>query len=864
MEPHVMAAGVLTMGAALFNALAAFADWVLANAWWIAWAAGVVWIGWEAVQRRLATEALSRRTYFEVTPAPHFDPSPEQIWRQGMQLARAAGSGPWWTPRRARTLRLRLRADGVRPLTYRVEAPASAHALLTQTPYGERVRVKACAPVADKRRDHVVRAVLTLHGEPGSRLREVPLDPDPLQPLLDAVAGLNADLGDMAEVCVDLSPAPRWHLAARRVQTMQRAREKARRDARRDARWVTQNTGDSVPVALGKLLDPAEWRGTPRGQMVISPQPRRLDRDEVLGKLAHSPGLVRVQIMVRCASDKDGRAEQRMARISAAMDVYAGASRLSSIGWSLGPVRIGPDRWPWRDRFDHRWSTALMRPARGGWAHIEELAGFLKPTTAAARVALMEGDIPTYEIGKDLIPQGWYRGPDGRERLLATHEDDTLFEVQSGKAGWGKTMRAQVQAVASAHNGRGLAFVDPHGDSFGDVARYLAHDALMGRVALADLTVREGGDMLGCWNLIDMSSRQPAHEVSAAVVEAFASALGWGDVSAPRALTLLTKAVEALVSVNVAAVAADAETRQATIFQIRTLLTDPTFRHLVLAALEPEAQRWWTATFPDIPKDGLSVVLNPLERLGSSPVVRAFLGCPVSGYDMRHAMDESRVLWICPPGTGPTDRLLVSLIVHDFLRAGLSRRDLPEKRRRSFRFYLDELISLDHGSSSVLAEITEQLRKFGCRLHGMTQLLHRLSPTTRSALMQNASCLSTTAGSIDAIAQITDQWPDTITPRDVAGLDRWWHYASFTVDGKRIGPLLIRGPELAEVFGKLARPKDVGTLIQAAHKNAGARPLSERTSLALAQEQRVRTFLTRRAAATPTTTDDDGKEDPYA
>lgn len=853
-----MASGALGAGAEILAALAAFADWAVVNAWWLALTTAAALVGWEALQQRLATEALSRRTYVELVPTAQFDPSPEQIWRQGMQLVRAAGSGPWWTPRRARTLRLRLRADGQRPLTYRIEAPASAHALLGQTPYGARVQVKAANPMADKRREHTVRAVLTLRGEPGSRLRDVPLDPDPLQPLIDAVTDLNSELGDLAEVCVDLAPASRWHLAAHRFHTMQRAREKARREAQREAQWLTQEFADSLPVTVGRLLDPAAWRGTPRSRMVMSPQPRHVDRDTALGKLAHTPGLVRVQILVRCASDTAGRAEQRLTRIGAAMDVYAGPSRLSSQGWALGPVRIGPDRWPWRDRFDRRWASALMRPARGGWAHIEELAGLLKPPTVTARVPLMENDMPTYQPGQDLLPQGWYRSPDGRERLLATHEDDTLFEIQSGKAGWGKTMRAQVHAVASAHNGHGLAFVDPHGDSFEDVARYLAHQDLIDRVALFDLTIRAGTGMLSCWNLLDMSTRQPPHEVTAAVVGAFAGALGWDDVSAPRALTIMTKAVEALVTVNTAAVAAQVPERQATIFQVRALLTDPAFRHLATAALDPEAKKWWTGSFPDLPRDALPTVLNPLERLGSSPVVRAFLGCPVSGYDIRHAMDQGQVLWICPPGTGPTDRLLISLFVHDFLRAGLSRRDLPEKARRSFRFYLDELISLDQQSSTVLAEITEQLRKFGCRLHGMTQLLHRLNPSTRAALIQNASCMSTTAGAVEAITQITAQWPDTITPRDIAGLHRWRHYASFTVAGKRIGPVPIRGPELREVFDKLARPAHILALRKASHAATQALPLNERTAIALAQEKAVRVFLTTRT--TPTTNDNAGEQ----
>ncbi|MFF4331205.1 ATP/GTP-binding protein [Streptomyces sp. NPDC001591] len=857
MEPHLTAMAVLPVGAALWDGLAALTRWTLANSWWLALLTAAALIGWEHLQRRLSAEALSRRTYLQLEPTPAFEPDAEQIWRQGMQLVRAAGSGPWWTPRRARSVRVRLRADGKRPLVYRIEAPATAHPLLKQTPYGTRVEVKQTAPVADKHRAHVVRAVLILHGEPGSRLREVPLDPDPLQPLIDAVADLNAELGDVAEVCVDLSPAPRWHLAARRMQAMQRARDQARREAQREARWLTRESADSLPVTMGKLLDPSEWRGSPRGQMVMSPQPRRVDREAVLGKLAHTPGLVRVQILVRCTSDAAGRAEARLARIGAAMDVYAGPSRLSTLGWSAGPLRFGPDRRPWRRRFDEQWATAVMRPARGGWAHVDELAGLLKPPTITARLPLLETEMPTYALGEDLLPQGWHRGGDGRERLLATHEDDTLFEVQSGKAGWGKTMRAQVHAVASAHNGRGLAFVDPHGDSFADVARYLAHEDIIDRIALFDLTVREDEEMLSCWNLLDMTAGQPAHEVTASVVEAFAGALGWSDVTAPRALTILTKAVEVLVVVNSQAVLAQVPDQQATIFQVRALLTDPTFRHLAIAGLDAETRKWWQGTFPDIPRDALLTVLNPLERLGASPVIRAFLGCPVSGYDIRSAMDEGQVLWFCPPGTGPTDRLLISLIVHDFLRAGLSRRDLPEAKRRAFRFYLDELISLD-GSSTVLAEITEQLRKFGCRLYGMTQLMHRLNPATRSALLQNASCLSTTAGSLEAIAQITDQWPGAVTPRDVTDLERFRHYASFTVAGKRVGPLPIRGPELSEVFGGLARPGQVAALRKAAHANAAALPLAERSAMAVAQEEAVRSFLTTRCA--PTETDNTGEQ----
>lgn len=203
--------------------------------------------------------------------------------------------------------------------------------------------------------------------------------------------------------------------------------------------------------------------------------------------------------------------------------------------------------------------------------------------------------------------------------------------------------------------------------------------------------------------------------------------------------------------------------------------------------------------------------------------------------------------------------------MRDMLRAGLSRRDLPEKDRAPFRLYLDELISLDGAASTSLAEMTEQLRKFKVRMHGMTQLLHRLSGDVRTALLQNASCLSTTAGSVEAVRHITDEWGDQVSPADAAELDRYRHWASFTVGGKRVGPLLIRGPELSEVFKPLARPRKTRALLRAAHTNTGAKPLAALTQAASVHEDTVRAFLTRPGLKNgPGSTPNDPSQERYA
>lgn len=347
------------------------------------------------------------------------------------------------------------------------------------------------------------------------------------------------------------------------------------------------------------------------------------------------------------------------------------------------------------------------------------------------------------------------------------------------------------------------------------------------------------------------------HEVVEAVTDAFASVLGWDDATAPRALTILTAALTVLTAVNQTACQAGQLEDQATLFQIRPLLTDPDFRAAALAAtsgrLDADTRSWWQTVFPHLPADAFAVVLNPLARLAAHPVTRAFLGQPSGVYNSRAAMDNQLIVWICPAGTGPTDRLVTALIARDLLRAVRSRRDTPEQQRRPFRLYFDELITLTGAAPETIAAMFEDFRKYRVSVHGMTQLLGRLPAPVRMSLTQNASTLASTAGSTAAIAPITAEWGDTPTPHEVAALDRFEHYTTVTVHGRRIGPLRLTGPHLNDVFADQARPHHTRALEAAAHTTARARPLTELTATAAAQQARVTAFVTQHAAITPPT-----------
>ncbi|WP_435279762.1 ATP/GTP-binding protein [Streptomyces sp. 1222.5] len=825
-------------------------DWLYDHWYLLALVVALAWGVGEIVVRRLAARASAERMALELVSSRHFAPSLEEIFRRGVQLARASTAMPWWAPRRAKAVQIRLRADGSSPLRYRIEGPAGGQRLLSITPFGPDVTVNRARPIADEPRTHTVRAEFILRGKPTAPLREVPLTPDPLQPLIDAVADLRAELGDLAEIRLDIQRAPKMALRARRIHLMGAARRAERREAQRAARWLRQDAvgiEDSLTWQLQQLLSDKPAAGASR-RLVMPPVPRRVEPTEALGKLADDDHLVRVQLLVMCASNTEGRAQARLAQLQAALDVFGGRSRWAMRGWRLGPWRIGADHWPTKRGFERRWNLGHCQPPRANWVRLEELTGLLKPPTMHCRLPVLAGDLPTFEFGDpQLLLQGIYRGPDGRERLVATYAEETLFEVGVGKAGGGKTERALAQAIGWAHAGGGLLFVDPHRDSWPRATTFLAHEALMRRIAVVDLNGLGANPRVSSWNPLGMHHGQAAHEVVEAITDAYASALAWDDATAPRAITILTAALAVLVAVNEAACQAGRPEDQATIFHVRALLTDAAFRKAALATvtdrLDEETRSWWQVVFPTLPPDAFAVVLNPIARLAANPITRAFLGQPVGVYNIRAAMDSRMVVWVCSGGNGPTDRLVTALLARDLLRAVRSRRDTPEARRVPFRPYFDELITLTGAAPETIAAMFEDFRKYRCQVHGMTQLLARLPTPVRLSLVQNASTLATTAGSKSAIAPITAEWGDDPSPDRVATMERFEHFVSMNVHGRRVGPVQLRGPHLDAVFAAQARPRRVPALEQAALANAGALPLDQLTDRAADQLGRVAAFL---------------------
>ncbi|MFJ9574704.1 type IV secretory system conjugative DNA transfer family protein [Streptomyces bacillaris] len=703
-------------------------------------------------------------------------------------------------------------------------------------------------PSGQDRRLYTARAELALALPDHLALRDVPLKPDPLEALAAAVADVRESLQERVDLILDLVPVAPAKVARKRSRLLAVAR-RGPHDIPAVPGMPRQG-GASSGFSLDRLSSigteiVSEMRGVQAQRPSASHRPRAqrmlngTDMKAAMGKF--HPGVDPVfdlQLLLRASSTDPHRPRLLLDQVLAALEGWAGDNHLRPVGLNLGLTRLRADSVFYRQHFDRRFESGLFAPRKRGWVTGEEIAGLLKPPTrhnAAANVMRSGGVVPPPHPGlpswtgqPDLLPLGWVSKPGGGERLVGVPLRYLLFALWLGKAGYGKTEMSLVQAIALAHNGHGVLFLDPHGDGWQRARPYLAHRELAPRIWEIDLTSPDLSARVASWNPLSMQNRKEDDipDIVQYIVTGFSSALNWSD-SAGRAKTILTRSVESLVELSLLLSKAGRPDLAPTIFQIRTILTDEVWRDAVVPYLSKNLRDFWEKTYKKYPAEATPVVTNIIERLDSSNAVKAFLGSSLSTYDIRTAMDEGKVVFICPSGTGDTDRIVSCLLIYDLFRAGLSRRDIPVADRKDFYCWIDELTAVDGASKGTLAAIAEQLRKFRVKLLAMTQMAQRLTPTTRQGLLQNLSILSTTASDVDEAQLVTRRWGKKVDPDTITALRPYHYVMSATLADGRTDPFRVRGASVEELYEDYHRPDDLPKLSASVDQNLHRRPVRD-------------------------------------
>jgi hypothetical protein len=763
---------------------------------------------------------LDHRLAMLVVPDDSFDPSPESIVRfaSGLSRSRRALRGLLDAP--ASAVRMRFEADPDRKLRCAVEVPEHARgALQTAMAAYTGVELRPAPSTIDEADNaQVVRAELVLARASSEPLRAAGLDPDPLAGLARAMESLDPGCGDAGVVCVDLLPIT--------PGKRRRLRRRLLRRSRRGSSFPSSPTQELVADRLGEEGRPKG--GAPPAELVE----RRVGRQALSRKLGTDEPLFEIQVLVKFASPIPGRAKAQLAGALAAFDAFAGENHLRVSGLRIpGVAFLGSDLPGRRRRFDRRLASGLFRPARSRVVTPSEIAGLLKPPSkrCGAPNVLRSGGavppppraLPTFAGQPGLLPLGKVETEAG-DRMVGLPLQDTFFFYMAGRSRFGKTETALGQFLHLARSGQGCLFLDPHLDAIERIRGYLTEEGLRERVVEINLA---DPDRQPAWNLFAVAGRSPRRAAGQvdAVVDAFSSALRWDEINA-RALNLTTQAAQAMVDLAWKLPPDLAPT----IFQIPVLLSDENWRAQVLPHVSIPVRQFFLERFPLLPPEAITPVTNLVDRLRAAPATAALLGNPLATYDIREAMDEGKIVLVCPGSGSGRDRLIANFIVFDALHAAKSRTDIrrPELRRW-FSIWLDEVQIYDGATSGTLAALLEQVAKYAVRALLLNQNPDRLTAATREAVTTNRSHLVTTALNSKGAKLLAQEFGGEVSAETIGQLARFHSIASVTLDGEISRPFRLAGVPVEELFPDCCHPADVPLLDAAIDASLARVPVAE-------------------------------------
>ncbi len=667
---------------------------------------------------------------------------------------------------------------------------------------------------------HVVRAELVLARPSSEPLALVGLVPDPHQLFANAFASVRR--GESASVVLDLLPATGAQRRRLRRRLLHEAHIAEHPAGAGILGWLRSAGGGDQQAQRASLSEQIE---------------RRAEARQLSVKLLEHDPLFELQALIRVESESEERARGHVEALLSCFDAWSGQNWFRVAGFNLLGLRFwGADASAWsRRRFDRRFERGLFRPSARNLVTAREIGALLKPPTRhcqAPNVVRLGGSIPppppglpTFRRQAALLPLGLVGGADGQRRLVGVPLSDTFFVYMAGRARYGKTETAINQFLHLVRAGHGGLFLDPHEDAIARIKAHLTEPELGSRVIEINLASGQRDRRQASWNLFSMEGRGPddAEKKVAAVVDSFASVLGW-DERASRAMNLITQAAQSLIELSLRLPPELAPT----IFSINSLLSNQRWRKEMIGFLTPASREFWQERFPRLPAEAITPVTNLVDRMRASPAIAALFGSPRTGYDIRRAMDEGRIVLACPGQGGlQQNRLVANLLVYDLLHAALTRVDTDAEQRRLFFGFIDEAQTCDGASNGNLAALLEQCAKFGLRLFLFNQDPERLTARTWSAIKTNRSHLLTTVVSAEAAVLLARQWGGDIHPATITRLPRFSYVASVTLDREISRPFLVQGVPVSEMWRDCFHPERLEVVDRMISRNTGRRPVAD-------------------------------------
>ena len=298
-----------------------------------------------------------------------------------------------------------------------------------------------------------------------------------------------------------------------------------------------------------------------------------------------------------------------------------------------------------------------------------------------------------------------------------------------GKSGAGKSTVLFNLAMLDVMAGKGIALIDPHGDTADAIIDAIPKERTH---EVCHLNVADTEYPVGFNPLAGVPRKRQAL-AAAGIVSALKNIFGdsWG----PRLEHWLFNGVAALL-----------ESPRPSLIDLARKYTDDDFRFRVVSRVkDPVIARFWTGEYASYDQrfraEASSSILNKIGQITASPVLRNILGQTEPKFDLAYAMDHQGI-FIANLAKGQigeqASNLLGSLLLSHLQLLAMARSDLAPDKRVPFFVHVDEAGSF---STDAFASLLSEARKYATHFSLASQYTSQLSDSVRAAVFGNVGTL---------------------------------------------------------------------------------------------------------------------------
>ncbi|MEK7447511.1 MAG: DUF87 domain-containing protein [Patescibacteria group bacterium] len=382
-----------------------------------------------------------------------------------------------------------------------------------------------------------------------------------------------------------------------------------------------------------------------------------------------------------------------------------------------------------------------------------------------------------------VIGKSSYRGGDKVIRVSDVDKRRHIYIL--GQTGTGKSNLMKNMIVDDIINGKGVAYIDPHGQDLEEIVNKIPKERA------EDVIIFDAGDIerpMGL-NIFEAETTEQKDLVTNEALDILYSLYDpqhTGQIFGPRFDHWFRNAALTLMS----------DPAGGTFIEIPTLFTNDKFlAEKIKYVTDPIVRSFWvdefTNTSQQVKSEMLSYFIPKFGAFMTNTTMRNIIGQPISSISLREIMDNKKILLInlSKGRIGERNmRLLGMIFVIKLQIAGMSRADIPEDQRQDFTLYVDEFQNF---LTESFAQILSEARKYRFTLVVANQFIGQLTDEIRMAVFGNVGTIMSFRVGPEDGEYMVKQFEPVFNINDMLNIENGYAFIRLMIGGYPSRPFIV-------------------------------------------------------------------------